>query len=383
VNVDVATYKAEFLAHYYSGRIRPRHAYAFGLIDRWARLASAMPGLVNWLTQSPFSRGLIKSLAGMTRERAIPTFATQTFRDWFQRRAKSTATGQQRVLLWPDTFNNHFYSDTARAAAEVLDELGFDVVIPKQHLCCGRPLYDYGMLDTAKQYLERILQALQTELAAGTPIVVLEPSCASVFRDELPNLMPEREAGKRLTAQTFLLSEFMLRYASDRLPRLPRRALVQGHCHHKSVLGFDPQRQVFEKMGLQVSQPPSGCCGLAGSFGFEADKYRVSAACGERVIWPAVRGAEEGVLIMADGFSCRTQIEHGTGRRALHLAEVLQLALRPISKHRANRDPEYDIARRRESAVNRSIRRARMGALAGLLTAAVLWRLWRARKRSA
>ncbi|HEX3851560.1 MAG TPA: heterodisulfide reductase-related iron-sulfur binding cluster, partial [Polyangiaceae bacterium] len=179
VNVDVATYKAEFLAHYYDGRVRPRHAYAFGLIDRWARLASVMPGFVNLLTQSAGTRSVLKALAGMTQQRAIPTFAPETFRDWFESRRPPRVTGtRQQVVLWPDTFNNYFYSDTARAAVEVLEALGFEVVIPRKKLCCGRPLYDYGMLDTAKLYLERILRVMQPYLEAGTPIVVLEPSCA-------------------------------------------------------------------------------------------------------------------------------------------------------------------------------------------------------------
>jgi Fe-S oxidoreductase len=380
VNVDVATYKAEFLSHYYEGRLRPRHAYAFGLIDRWARLASVMPGLVNWLTQSVVSRGTLKALAGMTQQRAIPTFAPETFRAWFERRPLVNGT-RERVVLWPDTFNNHFYSDTARAATEVLEALGFEVIIPKKKLCCGRPLYDYGMLDTAKVYLERILRVMQPHLEAGTPIVVLEPSCASVFRDELPNLMPEREAGKRLTAQTLLLSEFLLKHAADRLPRLERLAIVQGHCHHKSVLGFDQQKQVFEKMGLDVSQPASGCCGLAGSFGFEADRYQISSDCGERVILPAVRKADEGVLILADGFSCRTQIEQGTGRRALHLAEALKLALEPAHA-KAAVHPDRQIAARRNLAVTHSVRRARIATGAGLLAIAGIGALLMAHRRN-
>jgi FAD/FMN-containing dehydrogenase/Fe-S oxidoreductase len=373
VNVDVATYKAEFLSHYYEGKLRPRHAYAFGLIDRWAALASHAPGLVNLLTQAPGSSSLLKLAAGMTQARKIPTFAPQTFRSWFERRPRASR-GRQKVLLWPDTFNNYFYSDTARAAVEVLEALDFEVTIPRQKLCCGRPLYDYGMLDTARKYLERILDALGPELEAGTPMVVLEPSCASVFRDELPNLLPAREAGKRLTSQTRLLSEFLLREAKDRLPRLDRRALVQGHCHHKSVLGFEAEKQVFAAMGLDVEQPASGCCGMAGSFGFEADKYDVSAACGERVILPAVRHASEDTLILADGFSCRTQIEQGTGRAALHLAEALKLALDGAPKQAR---PEAAIVDRRRAALRRSATRTRigLGALAlGLVGAGLLWR---------
>jgi len=368
VNVDVATYKAEFLSHYYQGRVRPRYAYAFGLIDRWARVASIAPGLVNLCTQSAGSSTLLKLVAGMTRQRAIPTFAPETFRRWFQRRARRPSTGQ-RVLLWPDTFNNYFFSDTARAAVQVLEALDFEVVIPSKKLCCGRPLYDYGMLDTAKLYLERILHVLEPHLRLGTPIVVLEPSCAAVFRDELPNLMPGRVAGQRLAQQTLLLSEFLMRYAAERLPRLERRAVLQGHCHHKSVLGFDAQTRTLAAMGLDVTQPPSGCCGMAGSFGFEADKYPISAACGERVILPEVRSAGDAALILADGFSCRTQIAQGTGRRPLHLAEALLLAFDSSRDVRVSSPPEAAIAKRREAAVQRSMRRARMGLVMGAIAA--------------
>ncbi|HEX4473859.1 MAG TPA: FAD-binding and (Fe-S)-binding domain-containing protein, partial [Polyangiaceae bacterium] len=181
VNVDVATYKAEFLSHYYEGRLRPRHAYAFGLIDRWAKLGSVIPGLVNLLTQAPGTQSVAKFLAGMARERTIPTFAPQTFRSWFEARPRRSGNGP-KVVVWPDTFNNHFYPETARAAVEVLEHLGFDVAIPSEILCCGRPLYDYGMLDQAKAYLEKILTVLRPHIDAGTPIVVLEPSCCAVFR---------------------------------------------------------------------------------------------------------------------------------------------------------------------------------------------------------
>ncbi|HEY2406161.1 MAG TPA: FAD-linked oxidase C-terminal domain-containing protein [Polyangiaceae bacterium] len=369
VNVDLATYKAEFLAHYYAGRLRPRHAYAFGLIDRWARLASRAPGFVNWLTQSAIFGPLVKFVAGMSQERRIPTFAPETFRSWFEKReARSGKHG--KVLLWPDTFNDHFYTETAQAAVEVLEQLEFEVAIPRVELCCGRPLYDYGMLDEAKRYLERILLALELELEAGTPIVVLEPSCASVFRDELPNLMPERAAAKRLTAQTFLLSEFLARHAKDRLPRLARRALVQTHCHHKSA-GFEDQKRVFEAIGLDVTNPHSGCCGMAGSFGFEAEKYQVSSACGERVILPKVREARDDTLILADGFSCRTQIEQGTGRLPLHLAQALKLALEQVAP---SSRPEAAFAARRSADVARSIKRARSTLLMfALLIAALLF----------
>jgi Fe-S oxidoreductase len=205
VSVDIATYKAEFLSHYHDGRLRPRHAYAFGLIDRWARLAARAPGLVNLMTQLPGSSALARFAAGMTQRRKIPTFAPETFRAGFARH-EPAGEQRQRVLLWPDTFNNHFHPETARAAVQVLEQLGFAVVIPSEILCCGRPLYDYGLLTRAKQYLERVLSVLGPELELGTPIVVLEPSCCAVFLDELPALFPERADARKLAGQALSLS---------------------------------------------------------------------------------------------------------------------------------------------------------------------------------
>src|SRR5262249_38162718 len=168
VNVDVATYKAEFLSHYWEGRVRPRHAYAFGLIDRWARLASLIPGLANLATQLPGLRAIAKRLAGMPQERAIPMFAAEPFTSWFRQGGSGNPAGRP-VLLWPDTFNNHFTPETAQAAVEVLEAAGYRVEIPAESLCCGRPLYDYGMLDRAKRYLERVLDRLSPYIALGTP----------------------------------------------------------------------------------------------------------------------------------------------------------------------------------------------------------------------
>ncbi|HTV21266.1 MAG TPA: FAD-linked oxidase C-terminal domain-containing protein, partial [Polyangiaceae bacterium] len=361
VNVDIATYKAEFLSHYHAGKLRPRHAYAFGLIDRWARLAALAPGWVNLVTQLPGLRSLARVAAGITPERALPRFAPQTFRAWFEQRAPSPQHGQ-RVLLWPDTFNNYFYPDTARAAVRVLEQLGFQVAIPREILCCGRPLYDYGFLVRAKRYLERVLAVLAPELEAGTPIVVLEPSCCAVFRDELPALLPERADARKLAEQALLLSELVARRGLDGLPQLNRTALVQGHCHHKAVMRFEDESAVLKALGLDAEVLASGCCGLAGSFGFERDKYAVSHACGERVLFPRVRDASDQALIIADGFSCRTQIEHGTGRRALHLAEVMALAIDvgPEGPPRSER-PETAWMAERDRVARRSMWRAAIG----------------------
>jgi len=328
VGVDVATYKAEFLSHYYKGRFRPRSAYAFGNIDIWARLASRAPGLINVTTQLPFLRGIAKLAAGIPRERNIPAFAPQTFHHWFNRRDPQNINGEP-VLLWPDTFNNYFLPETAKAAVDVLESAGYRVVLPKAELCCGRPLYDWGMLDRAKKLLLTILGALETEIKQEIPIVVLEPSCAAVFRDELLNLFPKDDRAQALSRQTFLLSEFLEQKAKHfHLPKLARKALVHGHCHHKSVMRMTDEESVLRKMGIDFHAPAPGCCGMAGSFGFEADKYKVSLAIGELELLPAVRKADPDCLVIADGFSCREQIAQCTNRRALHLAEVIQLAAR-------------------------------------------------------
>jgi FAD/FMN-containing dehydrogenase/Fe-S oxidoreductase len=327
VGVDVATYKSEFLAHYYEGQRRPRSAYAFGHIDIWARLASKAPRLVNLTTQLPFLRDIAKLVAGVPRQRSIPAFAPQTFRNWFRRRQPKNLE-RTPVILWPDTFNNYFLPDTAKAAVEVLEAAGFRVMVPKINLCCGRPLYDWGMLDRAKKLLLTILDALTPEIERGTSLVVLEPSCAAVFRDELLNLFPKDERANRLSQQTFLLSEFLEKKARHfELPKLSRPALVHGHCHHKSIMKMTDEETVLKKMTLDFTSPAPGCCGMAGSFGFEREKYAVSVAVGELELLPAVRKASPECLIIANGFSCREQISQCTDRRALHLAEVIQMGL--------------------------------------------------------
>jgi Fe-S oxidoreductase len=229
--------------------------------------------------------------------------------------------------LWPDTFNNYFFPHTARAAVEVLESAGYRVEVPQQSLCCGRPLYDYGFLDEAKQYFLATLEALRTQITQGVPIVVLEPSCASVFRDEGTNLFPNNEDAQRLRAQTMLLSEFLVQ-AKYNPPNLKRKALIHGHCHHKSLWGMSAEEKIVKQMGLEAEVLDSGCCGLAGSFGYEADHYDVSMKIAERVLYPRLRKAAPDTIIISDGFSCREQIMHGTRRHGMHLAEVLQMALR-------------------------------------------------------
>ena len=331
VNVDMATYKAEFLSHYYEGRARPRSAYAMGFIQQWARLASLMPGVVNFFTQtSPFSV-IAKIAAGVSLERQIPQFAPETFKAWIDRRQRRRQKGRsasRRVILWPDTFTNHFDPEIAQAAVDVLEHAGFDVDVPLEPMCCGRPLYDFGFLQMAKRHLEEILGVLAPEIYAGTPVVVLEPSCAATFRDELVNMLPEHPLSRRLAKQTFLLSEFLDKEAPDfHPPKLDARAVVHGHCHHKAIMKMDAEEKTLKKLGVHYEMPDSGCCGMAGAFGFEDRHYDVSMKCGERVLLPKVREAAKSTLIIADGFSCREQIKSATDRRGMHLAQVIKMAL--------------------------------------------------------
>jgi Fe-S oxidoreductase len=376
VGVDVATYKSEFLAHYYEGRWRPRSAYAFGNIDLWARLASHVPGLINLTTQLPLLRDISKLAAGIPQERSIPAFAPQTFREWFRRRQPANREAAP-VLLWPDTFNNYFLPDTAKAAVEVLESAGYRVVLPKATLCCGRPLYDWGMLDRAKRLLLEILETLDHEIAQGIPMIVLEPSCATVFRDEMLNLFPKDERARRLSKQTFLLSEFLERKAKNfSPPKLARKAIVHGHCHHKSVMRMTDEESVLRKMGIDFETPAPGCCGMAGAFGFEADKYDLSVAVGELELLPAVRKASPEHLIIADGFSCREQVAQCTNRRALHLAEVIQMAARaepPASSHY----PERHQFEKQQTDLRKSMKRAGVGIIAITAGLGLLWALWR------
>lgn len=350
VNVDMATYKSEFLSHYYKGRLRPRSAYAFGWIYWWARIASVAPRVMNFFMKSrEFSR-LTKWMMGADARRVIPAFAVQTFTKWFRVRRGNPVTrplgdllsrmvekagngqgtdGRMPVILWADTFNNHFFPEVLQAGVEVLEAAGFEVIVPGASLCCGRPLYDYGMLGTAKRLLRRILDAMREEIRNGVPVVGLEPSCVAVFRDELINLFPRDEDALRLKTQTFTLAEFLQKKAPEfRPPPIMHPVLLHGHCHQKAIVKMEAEKQLFRQWGWRVEEVDSGCCGMAGSFGYErGSHYTLSVAVGELVLLPAVRNASRDTLIVADGFSCREQIMQQTNRQPLHFAQLLKLAL--------------------------------------------------------
>ena len=326
VNVDVANYKAEFLSHYYEGRLHPLRDYLFGFMDRWAHIASILPGvtpgLANLTMQAPVVGYLIKQVAGIAEQRHLPKFAGRSFQSSMR---AETPNSMPKVLLWPDTWNNYFHPSALTAAKRVLDSAGFQAQVPSGHICCGRPLYDFGFLPQARQYLEKVMTVLGPQIDSGLPIVVLEPSCASVFRDELRNLFPGDKRAERLRDRVFLLSEFLVRHAPGYTPlQSPgRKLLVHGHCHHKSLMKMDDELSLLRATGSEVEYLDSGCCGMAGPFGFEREKFEVSQAVGERVLLPAVRRSDSATVIVTDGFSCREQIAQNSTRRAVHFAEAI------------------------------------------------------------
>jgi len=338
VNVDLATYKAEFLAHYYEGHRRHLRDYAFGFMDKWARLASLIPGVTpavaNVAVGIPGVSGAAKALLGIAPERKLPRFAPRSFQSGLRRTGSGNRDQARGVLLWPDTWNNYFHPETLAAAREVLGTAGFDVQVPQGHICCGRPLYDFGFLTEARAYLEDVMERLGGQIDAGMPIVFLEPSCASVFRDELRNFFPNDARAGRLRQQSFLLAEFLLKQAPDFVPSglNGRSVVLHGHCHQKSQTKMKAEVALLERAGAQVSVLDSGCCGMAGPFGFEKEKFAISQALAERVLLPAVRGAAAETIVVADGFSCREQVAQNLSHRMTPLAEVLRGA--PGSKSR-------------------------------------------------
>ncbi|MFG1812712.1 FAD-binding and (Fe-S)-binding domain-containing protein [Kribbella sp. NPDC049174] len=344
VNVDMATYKAEFTQHHYARRpwARPLSHWSMGWLPLWARLAAPMPGLAN-----RFARlRLTKRLGGIAPERDIPPFADQPFTTWFAKRAQTprepssaaeshtpapargaAERGRGRVVLWSDTFTDRLAPEIGRAAVEVLEAAGFEVVVPDKRVCCGLTWISTGQLKNARRVLNRSLEVLAPYLADGTPIVGVEPSCTAAIRHDAPDLIADNPLADKAAKSVRTFAEFLVDSGWEP-PQVGGEALVQTHCHQHAVLGFDADRRLMSAAGIDATIPDSGCCGLAGNFGFERDHYAVSKAIGERVLLPAVRSLPEATAVLADGFSCRTQIAQGTPRQAHHLAEILAQALK-------------------------------------------------------
>ncbi len=340
VNVDMASYKAEFLHHHYAGRVRPASHYSLGFLPLWARLASAAPGLVNTALRTPGLSRMLKRLGGIAEERALPAFSRTPLRRAWRRKprpdgAGDTATARPRVLLWPDTFTNFLAPEIGAAATRVLEHAGFEVVLPRSSVCCGLTWISTGQLGLARRVLRHSLRVLEPEIEAGTPIVGLEPSCLAVLRHDLHDLLD----APRLDAMS--LAELLERDAGGTdFGGLEADAITQQHCHQHAVFGNDADERLLRRVGIGNRTLDSGCCGLAGNFGIERGHYAVSVAAAERVLVPEVQAADEDTLVLADGFSCRTQIEELTGRRSWHLAEVLDRAIAGQRADNGERAPQ-------------------------------------------
>jgi Fe-S oxidoreductase len=318
--VDMATYKAEVLYQKYRRRPRPAAHYALGWLPRWARLAARMPRLANRVMAGDSIGATAKRLGGIDARRPLPRFAAQTFRSWFA--DAPPRTGQQ-VLLWVDTFTNHFTPEVGRAAVRVLQAAGYDVRITEKRVCCGLTWISTGQLDGARRQLRRSLDALDQAVRFGTPIVGLEPSCTAVLRRDLVELLPDDPRAARVAAATRTVAELLGANRDWGPPRLDAvQAIAQPHCHQHAVMGWDADAALLAAAGASVSRV-SGCCGLAGNFGVERGHYEVSVAVAENALLPAVREAPHDAVILADGFSCRTQLEQLAGVRSRHLVELL------------------------------------------------------------
>ncbi len=333
--IDMAAYKAEFFAHYYRRKRRPLDVRLFARIHELARLGAVAPELANALSHGRRLGVIARRILNVHPARELPRFAARTFRSWFaergsvsDRRGGATDTAAREVVLFPDTFNNFFEPEVAIAATEVLERAGFKVVIPQRDLCCGRPLYDAGMFDRARWRLTQAMDTLAPLVERGAALVGLEPSCLLTFRDELPSLFPRDPRAAALSSRAMLLDEFLSREAQGFVaPALTGRALIHGHCHQKSLAGMKNEMAILGGIGgLKVEAPDAGCCGMAGPFGYGADRFEVSRAIAERVLIPAVRQSAPDTMIVADGFACRTQVRHFCPeRRPLHLAQLLNL----------------------------------------------------------
>jgi FAD/FMN-containing dehydrogenase/Fe-S oxidoreductase len=338
VQVDMAAYKAEFLAQRYKGKLHPLQHYIFGFADKLARWGSLTPAVTNAILTGPVTSPLIKRIAGVAQERHLPSLAPKSFvsghdfsrADEAPRQngalAPEAISAPPQVVLWPDTWNNYYHPQTLAAAETVLTDAGFEVIVPRGHICCGRPLYDFGHLDAARRYLADVLGRMAPHIDAGRPFIFLEPSCASVFKDELPELFPNDARARRLRDLVWLLADWLAAEAPDFATGRLNGAhiLIHGHCHHKAVFG-GPKKEIalLRQAGAAVDLIEAGCCGMAGPFGFEADKFEVSKTIASQGLLQAVQAAGPMTIVVADGFSCREQIMQLGHRQAMHFAEVL------------------------------------------------------------
>jgi len=331
-NVDMAKLKYEFLDHYHRVNGLPLRNRLFGGIERLNRIGSQFAPLSNWVVGSGLNRWLMEKLAGIDRRRPLPQFAGVTFEDWFDGRKPEGDGAKGEVVLFHDTFNNFNTPNVAVATTRLLERLGYHVLLVNKR-CCGRPMISKGMLGEAKNNAAWNVDQLAEYAERGVPIVGMEPSCLLTLRDEYPDFLRTNDA-KLVARNSFLLEEFLLQERDTGKVSLSfgangRKALLHGHCHQKALVGTVPTVALLKGAGFEVSEVDSGCCGMAGSFGFEKEHYDLSLTIGNRRLAPAVKSASAEVEIVAPGISCRQQIEHLTGRKAKHTAEVLWEVLSP------------------------------------------------------
>jgi Fe-S oxidoreductase len=325
----MAKMKYEFLYHYHKANGLPLRNRLFGHIGRLSWWGSRLAPLSNWIAASAPNRWLMEKAAGIDRRRPLPAFARETFTDWFDRRRPPASAPRGSVVLFHDTFVTYNAPEIGRAAVELLEGAGYAVVLVDRK-CCGRPLISKGMLDEAAEHARWNVERLHPWVARGVPVVGLEPSCLLTIRDEWVELLRTDEA-RAVARSSFLLEEFLLRERSRGLELRfrpgARRALLHGHCHQKAMVGTAPTVAALAWAGYEVSEVDSGCCGMAGSFGFEKEHYDISVALGNRRLAPAVQAAPADTEVVAPGISCRQQIEHLSGRRARHPAQLLRDSL--------------------------------------------------------
>ncbi|UWM50622.1 FAD-binding oxidoreductase [Streptomyces carpaticus] len=346
VEVDMATYKAEFLHQRYRGRRRPAAHYAMGRLPQWLRLTAALRAapLANAGARVPPLAALAKRLGGIAPERPIPPLATEPFTRWWRGRGRrpDPARAGRRTVLFPDSFTNYLAPEAGRAAVRVFDAAGIDVAVPPRPVCCGLTYVTTGQLDTARTVMRRTLRRLAPALDAGLPVTVLEPPCAAALRTDLPELLPAEPRARQLADSVRTFAETLEERAPGwEPPRLDRSVAGQTHCHQSAILGDAADRRLRERAGLH-GELSAGCCGLAGNFGFEKGHYEVSVACAEDQLLPAVRRAPAGAALVADGYSCRTQLDQLAGRTAHHLAELLADALDEGNDGALRAGPEDD-----------------------------------------
>ncbi len=320
--VDMAAFKSEVLHQTYRRRPRPATHYSLGRLPRWARLASLAPRAANLLARLPGIAPMALAVAGVDRRRRIPPLAPDTFRDWFLARQRTAPPDARPVTLWVDTFTNYFSPEVGKAAVRVLERAGCAVRIPDKTVCCGLTWISTGQLDAARRILGKTVATLAAGVEEGVPIVALEPSCTGVFRSDALELLGEETAGP-VAAATHTLAEFLSTIEGWTPPSLDGVGVVaQPHCHHHAVMGWNPDVELLAAAGARVRRL-GGCCGLAGNFGVERGHYEVSVAVAEQQLLPAVRAADPDTVILADGFSCRTQLADLSDRHGIHLAQLL------------------------------------------------------------